>query len=187
MEEQAFYIKNKIRYSDQLIPYLLTINSKISYFLKMKKIKKNYYHLLLLFSFCITTKSSRRSHILNDGNQQLNVSRNLVHTNHQFIKNLTKPSIKNHLKKLSNPKFLFKISTFIVGITTSLAAGEIANQWGHWTTWNHFYPNHTETEKKTSVLKRLTSMKKETTSKLRGRLRADQLSVFQVLLVHQNY
>jgi len=118
----------------------------------MEKTKKQYFHLflLLLFSFCVTIKSNGKPHILNRSDQQFGVSRNPIYTHPQSVEepqNLTKILIKDCLKKLKNPKYLSKVGTFIAGMTTGLAASRAVHLFGHWTTWNFFYPNSTGIEK----------------------------------------
>ena len=111
--------------------------------------KKQYCYpiFLLFFSCCVTIKSNKKPHILNKNEKQLGISHNPIHIYRKSIeksKNLTKPSIKDRLKKLSN----LKVSTFIAGMTTAMMAGVVVHRWGHWIIWNHFHPDSTGIKKR---------------------------------------
>lgn len=113
----------------------------------MEKIENQHHHLLLLLSlsFCITAEPNGEPHLLSSDWQQSNIPRASVYT-HQVLteksKNPVKPSIKDHLKKLKNPKNAFKFCTFIAGTTTALAVNAAIHTLGHNAVWKFFYPKN---------------------------------------------
>ena len=109
----------------------------------MNKIKKTTLLFIIIF-FSITIKSDSEPPVLNESNQQYSILRNPVHACRKFVENSknSRQPIRNHLKKLKDPKRLLEIGIFTAGTVTAMTAGTaIIHEWGHKMMLNHFFPN----------------------------------------------
>jgi len=99
--------------------------------------------LFIIIFFNITIKPDSEPPILNKSNQQYSVLRNPIHACRKFVEKSknSRQFIRDHLKKLKDPKRLLEIGIFtaatVIGLTASVAMHEL----GHERVFNHFYPN----------------------------------------------